>query len=263
MRFDAAIQRNLYGPAHLWFLEDLFIVSIVTALAWAGLRALGRRRIAVPLCRFVDHVSSSPWSILAIVASTIAVLSVRIDVVTTHRNTFVPIPWRIIYCATLFAGGIWAYRCRRALSALAPAASPLIVLSVIPLAAALQIMRASGSEPPLYAARVALALAFALVTWLSLAGMTGLAWRYGQADSRLVRILSADAYWIYVVHLPIVGLLQIAVMRVDWPPAAKFLVVFAGAAIAAAGSGAAVRRGGRVRADVEKDELADTRSAKA
>src|SRR6185503_14338496 len=40
MRFDAGIQRNLYGPAHLWFLEDLFIVSIVTALAWAGLRAL-------------------------------------------------------------------------------------------------------------------------------------------------------------------------------------------------------------------------------
>src|SRR4029077_18148734 len=124
---------------------------------------------------------------------------------------------------------------------------------IVPLAAALQIMRVSGSQPPLYAGRIALALSFALVTWLSLAGMTGLAWRYSQAGGRLVRILSADAYWIYVVHLPIVGLLQIALLKVDWPPVAKFLVVFCGASSAAAGSGAIVRRAADRRVAIESD----------
>lgn len=248
LRFAEDIRRNLWGSAHLWYLGDLFVISVVAALAWAGVRALRRRGNAGALSRFIAWVSSSRWGILVIVASSIAALAMNLSVLTTHRNTFMPIPWRIVYYATIFAGGIWAYRSRLTMSALAPVAWPLLALAAIPMAVALRIMGASGSEPPLLSMRLALAASLVSVTWLSLAGLVGLAWQFRGAAGRITRTLSADAYWIYVVHLPIVGALQIAVLGADWPASAKFTVVFTGTAILAAASGTAVRKALRLRA---------------
>ena len=67
-----------------------------------------------------------------------------------------------------------------------------------------------------------------LICWLLIFGLIGLAQRYMNESSGRVRYLADASYWMYLVHLPVVLWIQIALARWNAPASVKFLIVVIG-----------------------------------
>lgn len=63
--------------------------------------------------------------------------------------------------------------------------------------------------------------------WVVTLGIMGLFGRYCSRLGYRAQWFSDSAYWMYLAHLPLVLALQIAVVRLGWPPSLKFLLVMA------------------------------------
>ncbi len=71
-----------------------------------------------------------------------------------------------------------------------------------------------------------LALSGGLTTWLTLFGLLGVYRRHCSRPSRTIRTLAEASFWIYLAHLPIVGLIQMDLFNVPIPTLAKFLITW-------------------------------------
>lgn len=69
--------------------------------------------------------------------------------------------------------------------------------------------------------------AYALATWCGALGFIGMALRYLSKESPARRYVADASYWLYLVHMPIIMALQLAVSRLDWPAEAKFAAILA------------------------------------
>jgi peptidoglycan/LPS O-acetylase OafA/YrhL len=65
----------------------------------------------------------------------------------------------------------------------------------------------------------------AATAWVLLLGVIGIFHRYGSNLGPKARWISDSAYWMYLAHLPLVMMAQLAVAFLPWPPAVKFLLV--------------------------------------
>lgn len=65
----------------------------------------------------------------------------------------------------------------------------------------------------------------AIVVWFFLFGVSGLFIRYASRYSARMRYVSDASYWVYLVHLPIVGLIPAFIYEWPIPVLAKFLIV--------------------------------------
>ena len=73
----------------------------------------------------------------------------------------------------------------------------------------------------------AYALLYALGGWSWAVALTGLALRYLDAPSPARRTLADASYWIYIMHLPVVMILQAYAIRLPGPAALKFAAIVA------------------------------------
>ncbi|WNG24746.1 acyltransferase family protein [Cystobacter fuscus] len=64
-----------------------------------------------------------------------------------------------------------------------------------------------------------------LITWALVLGFTGLALRYLNRPSPVMRYLSDGAYWMHLAHLPLVTWLQVLFAPLHLPALVKFLLV--------------------------------------
>jgi peptidoglycan/LPS O-acetylase OafA/YrhL len=72
---------------------------------------------------------------------------------------------------------------------------------------------------------VASAWCLALAMWLFVFGFIGLFFRLLERPLPWIRYLSDSSYWLYLVHVPVLLVFQIAAAETGWPPALKALVV--------------------------------------
>jgi glucan biosynthesis protein C len=70
--------------------------------------------------------------------------------------------------------------------------------------------------------RLAGAVGYALAIWTTTFAMIGMALRFLSDFSATRRYLADASYWLYLIHLPIVMALQVAVSQLDWPWPVKF-----------------------------------------
>ncbi len=70
--------------------------------------------------------------------------------------------------------------------------------------------------------RLACAVCYALAIWTTSFAAIGVALRFLSGFSPARRYLADASYWIYLIHLPIVMALQVAVSNLDWPWSIKF-----------------------------------------
>ena len=230
MRFHAkGFQENLYGPAHLWSLEYLAIL-LVGFWAWReveGRLAAGGGKAAA----WSDRWIASAWRPLWPAIPTALVLwagrrHVGLDAILDRTNAFAPEPYRLLHNAVFFAVGVELYRARRLLKACAGWGPTYLVLSMPAFAARAWLIREDLASPLSGLEAALLAASGALFCWLLTFGLLGVA--LGPAFDRgrpSVRYLADASYWIYLIHLPIVGLAQVALLGVPAPGALKFAAV--------------------------------------
>jgi peptidoglycan/LPS O-acetylase OafA/YrhL len=84
----------------------------------------------------------------------------------------------------------------------------------------------AGRTPPMpigySAVRLAGAVCYALAIWTTTFAAIGLALRFLSGFSPTRRYLADASYWLYLIHLPILMALQVAVSSLDWPWPIKF-----------------------------------------
>jgi len=73
--------------------------------------------------------------------------------------------------------------------------------------------------------RLVSAILYAPAIWISTFAAIGLALRFMSGFSPAWRYLADASYWLYLIHLPIVMALQVALSQRDWPGLLKFLII--------------------------------------
>ena len=89
----------------------------------------------------------------------------------------------------------------------------LAVLDVRPLPIDIHMIRLAG------------AASYALAIWTTTFAAIGLALRFMSGFSPTRRYLADSSYWLYLIHLPIVIALQVAVSPLSWPWPIKFATI--------------------------------------
>jgi peptidoglycan/LPS O-acetylase OafA/YrhL len=99
------------------------------------------------------------------------------------------------------------------------------VLAVVLIAASFFLAIANGT-PSLQASysvtKLAGAVCYALAIWTTTFAAVGLALRFLSGFSATRRYLADASYWLYLIHLPILMVLQVAASTLDWPWPIKF-----------------------------------------
>lgn len=220
---------DLWGVAHLWFLEYLFVYcAAAVVLQWVLARRRRRDFFDRPALDSRSHplsVFRVPLSIvLALVCSTTA-LWWDPQLVIGFRHAWHPLPANLLYYAPCFAVG-WSMLAQRfddrraawtAVAALA--ASPLLFAAVLPL------IHAHAADPLLGFRRIQLVALFAGCGWLTSLGAFRMSLRTCAPPPQAVQYLSQASFWLYLFHHPAVGLAQVAVHGSIWPAESKFAVV--------------------------------------
>jgi hypothetical protein len=235
LKFHATgYQRNLYGPAHLWSLEYLAVLLGVYWIVLIVTSHLGRRFLAAA-ARCGDGIGrllQSGWRPVLLAVPTTLILwaghrAIGLDAIMDRQNSFVPEPYRLLHNALFFVVGVVLHRSVDRLSGLAT--FPLVYLGLsVPVFAARAWLIHGDLESPLGGASAwALAATGSLFTWLITFGFLGLALSVLNRPWSAVRYVADSSYWVYLIHLPIVGVLQVNLFAVQAPAVAKFAIVLA------------------------------------
>ena len=218
---------------HLWFLYVLlwlYAATLVLRAVLVRLDAGGRLRGAVD--RIVKPLATSPAGLLALAAPTAVVLFftphwLPWGGVPTPDSSLVPnLPASVAYFSA-FAFGWLVHRQPDILAAWRRQWPANLTLGLGFLAA---VFAVSGLAPTLHPPSDPTSLAFAaiaypLAAWSLSFGLIGLALRYLDGFSP-ARLYIADAsYWLYLIHIPLVMALQVAVAPLDWPWPVKFFLI--------------------------------------
>jgi peptidoglycan/LPS O-acetylase OafA/YrhL len=221
-------RREVFGLAHLWFLQYLYIYCIVLcAGAWlanriCGPSGRGRARLEEILGR-CDRLAGSRWSVVAAVPSAM-ILFWNPRIVVGFYQGFLPVPSKLLYYAVFFGAGGLLYRKRRSLGAQGPGESSNLLTAAVAFSGALPLIHQELGAGLPGAWRAVLAGLLSLYGWLAAFGLfrTFFATRRGQ--NPVTRYLAESSYWVYLVHLPFVVLAQVAVARIPVIAAVKFLL---------------------------------------
>lgn len=247
LRFHGkGFQENLLGPGHLWSLEYL---TLMLLLFWCWEEVA--RHLPAREGRQVGGWGrrlASPWRPLwaAIPSAMILWAGHRhggLDVMLDRSNSFIPEPFRFLHYGLFFAIGAALFRANPRLEGHDGRGWTCLALSVPALAARAWLIRGDLVAPLSGAPAAALAATGALSSWLLTFGLLGVA--LGPAFARprpAVRYLADSSYWIYLIHLPVVGLAQVALLGVPASATVKFAVVLAATIALGVASYAAIVR---------------------
>jgi glucans biosynthesis protein C len=224
VRFDPSIQADLFGPVHLWFLEYLFLYCLaLLGVRWW--RPTERLATADPAVSWRDRCLASPWRPLWCALPTALVLAFDADALISHRNSFLPSLFQFLHFAVFFACGVRFYRFRHDLGRFVAGSGVYLVLA-LPLFWVVEPLIQAHRQGTLGRLdHILLPLTLAVFAWLCLFGFLGLFQSlFTRPDPRL-RYLSDAAYWVYLSHLPIVAVLQIALAQLPGPGLVKWILV--------------------------------------
>jgi glucan biosynthesis protein C len=208
---DPMIQSERFGTGHLWFLEYLIVMLLVYAVSrwWMSRRG----RDGGGLRRLANLVLGSPWRPFLLAIPTTAVLwasrhKVGIDAALDRHNSFLIDPVKMLHHASFFLVGLGLYQMRHELERLSRPAFVYLALSVPVFVVRAWLLGRDWTSPLHGAEALALAASGALFSWLIVFGAIGAAFRLCRRSSPVLSYLADSSYWIYLIHMPILGLIQ-------------------------------------------------------
>ena len=241
-KFDSAIDRDLWGTAHLWFLQYVFLYAVLLAAAQALYQRLSKRddlRADGEVPAWRRRVAAGggwlrPRLVLVTLALTAAIcIWLRPQVVWGFQHASVPLLSKWIYSGVFFAAGVLLSLRDPKLDWLRGATSRTIAPAILLVIAAVTMGRwhlgqlySDGGEGQLASITLAI-LTVAGATSATLA-ILAVAARRVSSISLPVRYLVAASFWVYLVHHPVVALVHIdlKILLPVVPPAVKAVIAF-------------------------------------
>jgi peptidoglycan/LPS O-acetylase OafA/YrhL len=216
---------------HLWFLYYLLLVYALVLggrilLVRATERADRWRTRADAAVRFLF----GNWRGLPVlvIATWFPLLGMPRWEVATPDKTFVPHPPALALYVFVFTLGWLLHRQAELLTPLRRRWGGLLAVAVVLTLVVLSLAGLQHSAPTA-ARRAGYLLCYAGMMWAWIFASLGLFLRFAAAENRWWRYLADSSYWVYIIHLPLVTALQVALSRTALPCGAKFALV-AGAA---------------------------------
>ena len=155
----------------------------------------------------------------------VGMLHFNLDPVFAHHNTTLPDPWRLCYYGYYFIVGAWLSNDRCRLQALTRSWKVCLVLS-LPVGLGMFGLLTEHFQIELTDwRRHGLVGLTALFAWLSIFGCLGFCLKRFTTEVSIVKYLADASYWIYLVHLPVVALAQLALYKMPLAPGLKFVLV--------------------------------------
>ncbi len=217
LRFlDPEIESALYGPAHLWFVEYLIPILWAYGLARrSSVQARSNRWIA----RW--------WAPLALTIPSTALMLIHrrwtgIDAGLDRHNALFPEPLRLLHFGLFFLVGSAIHEVPGLLPRLERRGAWTLLATVPVFLIRGRLLPVDWSPGASWGFSMLVAGLGALGSWLSVFGLIGVYRRVFARPSPVMRYLAGSSFWVYLVHLPVVGLMQADLYRVAIPPAAKF-----------------------------------------
>ena len=211
-------------PMHLWFLEYLLVMSLLTAaiVVFVQRSGVGRERIDA----LFRAVISSPLMIPALALASGFALYMggywRASGIVAH--SLVPDFWMFAYYTVFFLFGWLLYR---NISLLPRVESrPAIYLAcgtVFAIAAYYFYTGRSGVTDP-ETRRIIVLVNASLATWLTLFGFWSLFARIFARERRWLRYLADSAYWIFLIHVPFLTFASISLAQTGIPAVPRLLI---------------------------------------
>jgi glucan biosynthesis protein C len=216
---------------HLWFLYvllEFYAAVLLLRGATAWLDRSGRIRAGVDrLVSVVMHSALAP-AILAVPIASAFIFDpswVPWFGVRTPDQSLVTNLQAVIGFGTAFGFGWLLHRQAGLIRILERRWLLNLVLAVGLIAASLALAGLPPRPVVDYATRLAGAACYALAIWTTTFAVIGLALRFLSGFSPARRYIADSSYWLYLIHLPIVAALQVAVSQLDWPWPIKFAAI--------------------------------------
>jgi fucose 4-O-acetylase-like acetyltransferase len=229
---DRVLRRGMWGPAHLWFLEYLLLMCaayLLVRLAWERLSPGFRARLASSgPARLLDRLLLPPTAFLVPTLTSAAILLAHPFVYVSIENSFAPRGARFAYYVVYFLYGCWMSHHAADLRRFASGAWLWLAASVPAFLWVLDLVVSHPDGRYVGADRWALAAAGALAASTATFGIFALLLRHADRPSRVVRWISDSAFWVYLVHMPVVGAFQLLLADVDAPGWAKLFATLVG-----------------------------------
>jgi peptidoglycan/LPS O-acetylase OafA/YrhL len=259
IKLPAPLSQQFWGVAHLWYLECLWTLSVLAYAAMAFHAKSSRHHTQIP-ATVSPGSGKSPTQLLIVLAAGLF-LSLDPTFLIGFQQTWWPGPAAIAFYGVFFAAGWVQFRERPSAATAAnshpglvihlPPAEPLTTeYSTVATRALNPSTRPSPTTPRprlLFAAGLfalllpqihrhveapfsglnlfALTTAYAACSWLAATGLFALARSFKAASiPRPVAFTAEASFWLYLVHHPLVGLTQLAMLNASLSPAAKFLM---------------------------------------
>ncbi len=225
-RFPGEIGRHLYGLAHLWFLEYLYLICVLWGLSWWAARALGRCGLALDgWSRRIDGLLGSAWRPLILAVPTALIFLADTDTILRVENDLVPNPSRVAHYLYFFAAGGLLARMSSARDRLIPRGRLYLALAALDFVVMSPMLLRFAAAPLHGPERVVFAALAALFPWLATLGALGVCLERSASKGGALRFSSEASFWVYLVHVPVILLLQAVLLPYAWPWWAKFSIV--------------------------------------
>jgi glucans biosynthesis protein C len=216
----STLPAGLFNGSHLWFLYYLAMVTALT-LVLRGVVILsgpvGAKMSAIA-DRGVRWLARSPVSLLVLVVPTaVALWFMRFWGMDTPDQALRPhLPALLIYNGFFVLGWLLA-RQQGVLSTFCELKPTRFIAAVIGIVGVLTLgaIERDPGHPYFVAAHVAYAACYALTMWTLVLLTLGAFEKLFRQPHPWVRYVADSSYWMYLVHLPIVVWLQVAVA--EWP----------------------------------------------
>jgi glucan biosynthesis protein C len=214
---------------HLWFLYvllEFYAATLVLRTGIAWLDSSGRIRAGGD--RLIGLLMRSPFApaILAVpigIALNLDPAWVGMQGVPTPDQSLVTNLQAVVGFGTAFGFGWLLHRQADLIRIMERRWRLNLVLAIGLIAASFVLANLPPPEPD--AIRLANTACYALAIWTTTFAVIGTALRFLSGYSARRRYVADASYWLYLIHLPIVMALQVAVASLDWPWPAKFATI--------------------------------------
>jgi glucans biosynthesis protein C len=227
--------RTTYGLMHMWFLQHLLVyytMLVVTVFILGGTQV---ERWLGGVQRFFSREGMTPVWFLLLSTFMLAVLSQLFEarLPSIWVGLIIPVP-QFLYYAFFFTLGYILERSRTLFTAFNRGYVIYLVAGTLLSFPSLYLVNAYDPALPMPGyAGIGLKALFAFQTMLLILGFIGWFNEVFREPSRFWKYIADSAYWVYLIHMPVVFTLQLLMVHSTVPGILRFPLVIIGTLIVA------------------------------